>query len=67
MAESPSIAELRRLASETFGREISDQQALAYVGRLPTMVRAVETLRRWEPRLRDVEPALVQRVPGARP
>jgi hypothetical protein len=57
-----TIDELKRMARETFGRELSDAQAEAYRGRLPTMVRNVERLREWEPRLRQVEPALVQRV-----
>ncbi len=34
----PSIAELQKMARETFGRELSEAQAEAYRGRLPTMV-----------------------------
>ena len=61
MAE-PTTDELKRMAREVFGRELSDAQAEAYRGRLPTMVRNVQRLRAWEPRLRHAEPALVQRV-----
>jgi hypothetical protein len=57
-----TIEELKRMARETFGRELSDAQVEAYRGRLPTMVRNVERIREWEPRLRHAEPALVQRV-----
>ncbi len=62
----PSTAELRRLARETFGRELSDAQLEAYRGRLPTMARNIVVLQSWEERLREVEPALVQRVDGER-
>jgi hypothetical protein len=59
------VDELKAMARETFGRELSDAQANAYRGRLPTMVKNVARLRAWEPRLRHAEPALVQRVRGA--
>jgi hypothetical protein len=58
----PTTEELKEMARATFGRAISDAQAEAYRGRLPTMVRNVQRLREWEPRLRHAEPALVQRV-----
>jgi hypothetical protein len=60
-----TMDELRKMARAAFGRELSDAQLEAYRGRLPTMVKNVERLREWEPRLRHAEPALVQRVaPG---
>ena len=58
----PTTEQLKAMARETFGRELSDDQVEAYRGRLPTMVRNVQRLREWEPRLRHAEPALVQRV-----
>ena len=61
MAE-PSVAELQQMARESFGRELSEAEALAYRGRLPTMARNVRRLRQWEERLRAAEPAQVQRV-----
>jgi hypothetical protein len=60
----PTTEELKEMARATFGREISDAQAEAYRGRLPTMVRNVQRLRERESRLRHAEPALVQRVIG---
>jgi hypothetical protein len=60
----PTTEELKQMAREVFGRELSDAQAEAYRGRLPTMVRNVRRLREWEPRLRPAEPALVKRVIG---
>jgi hypothetical protein len=57
-----TIDELKKMARETFGRELSDAQVEAYRGRLPTMVKNVERLRDWAPHLRHAEPALVQRV-----
>ena len=60
----PTTDELKKMARETFGRELSDADVEAYRGRLPTMVQNVRRLRDWEPRLRDAEPALVQRVIG---
>ena len=62
MAE-PTVEELQRIARETFGRELSPEQAESYRGRLPTMDRAVRTLRAWAGRLWNVEPAPVYRVP----
>jgi hypothetical protein len=59
-----TIEELKEMARATFGRELSDAQVEAYRGRLPTMVKNVERLREWEPRLRHAEPALVQRLMG---
>jgi hypothetical protein len=58
----PSVDDLKRMARESFGRELSDAQAEAYRGRLPTMARNVRLLRAWEPRLGTIDPALVQRV-----
>ena len=60
----PSLDELKRMARETFRRELSDAQAEAYRGRLPTMARNVRLLRDWERRLGRVDPALVQRLGG---
>lgn len=59
----PSVAEIQRIARETFGRELSEAQAEAYRGRLPTMARIVERVRKLEPQLRDAHPAQVMRVP----
>jgi hypothetical protein len=58
----PTTEELKQMARESFGRELSDAKAEAYRGRLPTMVQNLRRLRDWEPRLRHAEPALVQRV-----
>jgi len=58
----PSVAELQQMARESFGRELSEAEALAYRGRLPTMAQNVRRLRQWEERLRAAEPAQVQRV-----
>ena len=41
----PSVAELQEMAREVFGRELSEAQAEAYRGRLPTMVRIVQRVR----------------------
>jgi len=59
----PSIAEIQQIARETFGRELSEAQAEAYRGRLPTMARIVERVRQLAPKLRDAHPAQVMRVP----
>ena len=60
----PSLDELRRMARESFGRELSEAQADAYRGRLPTMARNARLLRDWERRLGTLDPAQVQRVGG---
>jgi hypothetical protein len=61
---NPSMDELKRMARETFGRELSDAQAEAYRGRLPTMAQNVRRLRDWDRRLGTIDPALVQRLGG---
>ena len=61
---TPSLDELKRMARETFGRELSDAQAEGYRGRLPTMAKNVRRLRDWERQLGAIDPALVQRVGG---
>lgn len=61
---SPSLEELKRMARESFGRELSDTQVEAYRGRLPTMVRNVRLLRDWERRLGTTDPCQVQLVGG---
>jgi hypothetical protein len=59
----PTTQELQKIGREAFGRELSEAQVEAYRGRLPTMAANVRRIRDWERRLRDAEPALVQRVP----
>lgn len=59
----PTTAELQRMARETFGRDLSEAQAEAYRGRLPTMVRIVQRIRQLEPRLRDAHPVEIMRMP----
>ena len=61
---SPSLDDLKRMARESFGRELSDAQAEAYRGRLPTMVRNRRLLREWERRLGTLGPAQVQLLGG---
>jgi hypothetical protein len=63
---TPSIAEIQQIARETFGRELTPDQAEAYRGRLPTMARIVERVRQLEPRLRDAHPTQIMRVPHER-
>jgi hypothetical protein len=58
----PSIVELQKMARATFGRELSEAQALAYRGRLPTMVRNVERLQPWARRLGDTAPSQIQEM-----
>jgi hypothetical protein len=60
----PSIAELQKMARATFGRELSEAQAEAYRGRLPTMVQNVLRLQQWARRLGETAPAQVQRMLG---
>jgi hypothetical protein len=60
----PSLDDLKRMAREAFGRELSEALAEGYRGRLPTMARNVRLLRDWERRLGTLDPAQVQRVGG---
>jgi hypothetical protein len=63
---NPTVAELQQMAREVFGRELSEAQAEAYRGRLPTMARIVERVRALEPRLREAHTLQVMRVPETR-
>jgi hypothetical protein len=60
---NPTVAELQEMARTTFGREVTEAQAEAYRGRLPTMARIVRRVRELEPRLRDAHPTQIMRVP----
>ena len=57
---SPSLDDLKRMARDAFGRELSDAQAESYRGRLPTMVRNVRLLRDRERGLGTTDPSQVQ-------
>lgn len=57
-----STSELQELAQEILGHAVSAERAEAYRVRLPTMARVVRILRKWEPRLRETEPAAVYRA-----
>jgi hypothetical protein len=59
----PSVAELQEMARTFFGRELSEAQAQAYSGRLPTRARIVQRVRELEPRLRHAHPTQIMRVP----
>jgi hypothetical protein len=63
---NPTVAELQQMAREVFGRELSEAQAEAYRGRLPTMARIVQRVRALEPRLREAHTLQVMRVPETR-
>jgi hypothetical protein len=63
---SPTVAELQEMARTHFGRELSEAQAEAYRGRLPTMARIVQRVRALEPRLREAHPAQIMQVPETR-
>lgn len=58
-----SIAELQKMARDTFGRDLSAGEIEVYRTRLPAMVQAVTMLKEWEPRLRDTVPATVHVIP----
>jgi uncharacterized membrane protein YccC len=62
----PSVVELQEMARTVFGRELSEAQAEAYRGRLPTMVQIVQRVRALEPRLRDAHTLQIARVPEPR-
>ena len=62
----PTVAELQEIARSVFGREITEAQAEAYSGRLPTMARIVNKIRELEPQLGTVDPIEVARIPDQR-
>ncbi|MDH3658755.1 MAG: hypothetical protein OEU92_01805 [Alphaproteobacteria bacterium] len=67
----PSIETLKRDVQEAFGVALTDEQAEACRGRLPTMLENVHLLADWAGRLGDTAPAQIQRAieapsPGAR-
>lgn len=66
----PSIETLKRDVLEAFGVTLTDEQAEASRGRLPTMLENVRLLADWAGRLGDTAPAQIQRAieapsPGA--
>lgn len=60
----PSIEALKREALEVFGVTLTDEQAVACRGRLPTMLENVRLLQGWAGRLGETAPAQIQRVIG---
>ncbi len=58
-----SIAELRKMARDAFGRNLSEGEIEVYRTRLPAMVQAVTMLKEWESRLNDTVPATVHVIP----
>ncbi|TDJ61951.1 MAG: hypothetical protein E2O37_11790 [Proteobacteria bacterium] len=58
-----SIAELQKMARDTFGRDLSEGEIEVYRTRLPAMVQAVTMLEEWEARLNDTVPATVHVIP----
>lgn len=60
-----SITELRKIARDTFGRDLSAGEIEVYRTRLPAMVQAVTMLEEWESRLQDTVPAIVHVMPIA--
>lgn len=58
-----SIAELQKMARDTFGRDLSEGEIEVYRTRLPAMVQAVTMLEQWESRLKDTVPATVHLLP----
>lgn len=62
----PTVAELQEIARSVFGREITEAQAEAYGGRLPTMARIVKKIRELEPQLGRTDPIEVADIPDTR-
>ena len=62
----PSIETLKRDVLETFGVVLTDEQAEACRGRLPTMLDNVRRLQGWADCLGETAPAQIQRAIEAR-
>jgi len=58
-----STEELRKLAREKFGRELTDAEAQLIATRLPALARMADLLLQWQSRLGDIEPATTYCVP----
>jgi hypothetical protein len=52
-----SMEELRTLAREKFGRELTDAELSLVGSRLPSLARVADRLSQWQSRLGDTEPA----------
>jgi len=57
------VAELQAIARDIFGRDLSEEQAERYRGRLPVMGQAAHVIQEWEQTLADASPAAVHRTP----
>jgi hypothetical protein len=55
--------ELRRLAREKFGRELTDAEAELIASRLPALAQVANRLLQWQSQLGDIEPATTYNVP----
>ena len=50
------MEELRRLAHEKFGRELTDAELKLVASRLPSLAQVADRLLQWQLRLGDTEP-----------
>jgi hypothetical protein len=55
--EQLTTLQLRKLAREKFGRDLTDAEAQLLAPRLPDLAAAVDLLSNWQSRLGDVAPA----------
>lgn len=59
--------ELRKLAREKFGRELTDAEAQLFAARLPSMAQAADVLLVWQSKLGETAPAINFSLPPRGP
>lgn len=62
-----STDELRKLAREKFGRELTEAELELIASRLPALTHVADRLLQWQSGLNDIEPATTYSVPAGRP
>jgi hypothetical protein len=53
----PTIDEIRKLAREKFGRDLTDEEAQRIAPRLPSLAASVDLMSLWQSKLGETAPA----------
>ena len=57
--QEQTMEELRKLARQKFGRDLTDAEVQILATRLPVLAEAADRMLIWQSRLDDIEPATI--------
>ena len=62
LMQEQTTEEVRKLARQKFGRELTDAEAQILASRLPALAEAADRMLTWQSKLGDIEPATIYSV-----